>query len=267
METMRKIGINIRPNITYGVDPFFDCIANTGFDNFFTYGNLPDFISHLAKKADEKGMCYEALHAPMDGINDLWLPGDNGEHTVALLEQSVDLADQNGIKKIIMHVSSKENCPHVTDIGLLRFDRIVNYAANKNIVIAIENQRKLGNIATILEIYGKDSNVAFCWDVGHEKCFAYGREYMPLFGDKCVLTHIHDNGCQYNVDEHLLPFDGSIDFRRTAEILHNSDYKGTLMLEIDLPHEGSDKYANLTMEQFVSKAYAAINRLRIISEY
>ena len=264
---MRKVGINIRPNITYGVDPFAEAAARAGFECFFTYGNDRDFISHMKEKGDSLGLFYEALHAPRDGINDLWLPGEKGDETAALLSQSVALAAEFGIPTVIMHISSKENCPHVTDIGLERFDSVVQFAAEKNIKIAVENQRKLGNIATVLEIYGKDSPVGFCWDIGHEKCFAHGREYMPFFGDRCILTHIHDNNCQYNIDEHLLPFDGQIDFRRTAELLHNSGYKGTLMLEIDLPHEGSDKYADLSLEQFTAKAYASINRLRIISDY
>ena len=56
-------------------------------------------------------------------------------------------------------------------------------------------------------------------------------------------------------------------FRHTADLIHRYDIQSTLMLEIDLPHEGSDKYRNLSVEQFAAKAYAAINRIRIISEY
>ena len=263
---MRAIGINVRPNISYGIDPFMDCIHHTGFEAVFTYGNIPDFIEYIANKCASTGLQYEALHAPSDRINDLWSASDAGKDVVRMLCESVDLAHEYGIPKVIVHVSSKENCPHVTDAGLINFDTFVQYAAAKNIVVAVENQRKLGNIATILEIYPKESNVGFCWDNGHEACFARGREYLPLFGERCVLTHIHDNNCIYNVDEHLLPYDGQIDFRRVADLLHASGYKGTLMLEIDLPREGSEKYANLSMEQFVSKAFAAINRLRIIAE-
>ena len=263
---MRTIGINVRPDIRYGVDPFMNCIKHTGFETVFTYGNLPDFIDHIADKCSSLGLTYEALHAPADRINDLWHGGAPGEEVVSMLCESVDLASSHGIPKVIVHVSSKENCPHVTDAGLILFDKFVNHAAAHNITVAVENQRKLGNIATIFEIYPKESNVGFCWDNGHEACFAHGREYLPLFGDRCVLTHIHDNNCIYNVDEHLLPYDGQIDFRRVADLLHASGYKGTLMLEIDLPHEGSEKYAHLSMEQFVSKAFAAINRLRILSE-
>ncbi|MBQ7637927.1 MAG: sugar phosphate isomerase/epimerase [Clostridia bacterium] len=263
---MRKIGINVSPDIIYGVDPFMDCLKHTGFDAVFTCGNEPDFISHVAAKCASLGLTYEALHAPWDNINDLWYADEKGAAVVEMLCESALLASEHGIPKIIVHVSSREDCPHVTDAGLLNFDKFVNYAANKNVIVAIENQRKLGNIATLLEIYPKDSNVGFCWDNGHEACFARGREYLPLFGDRCVYTHIHDNSCLYNVDEHLLPYDGQIDFRRVADLIHASGYTGSLTLETDTPHEGSDKYANLNLEQFVSKAYAAINRLRINAE-
>ncbi|MCH5197826.1 MAG: sugar phosphate isomerase/epimerase [Oscillospiraceae bacterium] len=263
---MREIGINVNSDIIYGVDPFIDCIKQTGFNTVFTYGNEPDFIAHIADKCVSLGLKYEALHAPWTNINDLWTEGEKGDTVIKMLMESVSLAASHGITKVIIHLSSKENCPHITDAGLLNFDKLVNFAAGKNITIAVENQRKLGNIATILEIYPKGSNVGFCWDNGHEACFAHGREYLPLFGDRCVYTHIHDNNRIYNVDEHLLPYDGQIDFRRVADLLHASGYKGSLTLETDTPREGSDKYASLSLEQFVSKAFAAINRLRILSE-
>lgn len=262
---MRKTGINVSSDILFGVENYIECIADTGFDCIFTCGNDDKFISYISSLCLRKNLKYETLHAPFDSINDLWYE-DKGEVLIKKLCHSVELAEDNGIGIVITHLSSKENCPPVTDAGLRYFDSLVNFAAKKNITIAVENQRKLGNIATILELYGKDTNVAFCWDVGHEKCFAHGREYMPLFGDRCITTHIHDNNLIYNVDEHLIPFDGSIDYRRTAELLREYDYRGTLMLEIDLPGNRTDKYKDLSMEQFVHKAYAAINRLRIISE-
>lgn len=263
---MRNIGINVSPDVRYGTDPFLVCIKNTGFDAVFTCGNEPDFIAHVADKCAVLGLFYEALHAPWDNINELWRTGPATEDLLNALTESIDLAAANNIPKVIFHLSSKENCPPVSDAGLANFDKLASHAAQKNIMITVENQRKIGNLATILEVYPKESNVQFCWDNGHEACFSFGREYLPLFGDRCALTHIHDNNCRYNVDEHLLPYDGQIDFRRVADLIHASGYQGTLMLETDLPHEGSEKYANLSMEQFVFKAYAAINRLRILSE-
>ena len=263
---MNKTGINISKNMSFGTESYIECVAKVGFNSVFTCGNDKDFISFIKRKCIEYGLEYETLHAPFDNINALWSK-EAGTEVVKMLSESIDLAYDNGIGIVISHLSSKENCPPVTDAGLHNFDIIVNYAAKKNITIAVENQRKLGNIATILELYGKDSNVQFCWDVGHEKCFARGREYMPLFGDRCIATHIHDNNMIYNCDEHLIPFDGKIDYRRTAQLLKQYDYQGTLMLELGLPNERSDKYRSLSVQQFVQKAYAAVNRLRIISEY
>lgn len=265
-EIMRKIGINISSDVIYGAENFIDCISDKGFDCIFTCGNDDDFVSFVSRKAYEKGLFYETLHAPFNTINGLW-DKEAGIDVINTLKHSVDLAENNGIGIVVTHLSSGENCPPVTDAGLKHFDSLVNYAAKKNITLAVENQRKLGNIAMILELYDKNSNVQFCWDVGHEKCFAHGREYMPLFGDRCITTHIHDNFMRYNVDEHLIPFDGCIDYRRTAELLNKYNYNGTLMLELDLPNLKSDKYQGLGLEQFVQKAYAAVNRLRIISEY
>ena len=263
---MRKIGINVDPNISFGVAPFLTCIKNTGFDCIFTGGTDPDYVGWVSDQCKTLGLEYEMLHAPWDHINDLWFRNEAADVLVQRLCDSVSLAAQHKIPIVVMHLSSGDQCPHVTDAGLENFDKIVKFAAARDVTVAVENQRKLGNISTVLEIYGKETNVGFCWDVGHEACFAHGREYMPLFADRCVTTHIHDNHCRYNGDDHLIPFDGQIDFRRTADLIHKANYQGTLMLELDLPHEGSDKYNNLNMEQFVSKAFAAINRLRIIAE-
>lgn len=263
---MRKIGINVDPDVIYGTEAFIGCIAKTGFSSVFTCGNDEDFIRYVSDKCRETGLCYESLHAPWNHINDLWEDGEKGDAVVAMLTRSVELAAKYGIPIVVVHLSSGDNCPTVTDAGMRNFETVRALAAENGITLAVENQRKLGNIATVLEKYGKDDHVGFCWDVGHEACFARGREYMPLFGDRCVCTHIHDNYCRYNGDDHLLPYDGQINFRRTAELLHDAGYEGTLTLEVDLPREGSDKYRDLSLEQFVSKAYAAVNRLRIISE-
>lgn len=263
---MRKVGINIKQDILYGVEAFTDCIASVGFESVFTVGNDREFINRISKKCEQKGILYEAIHAPWTNINDLWYETLRSQDVLNEFFTSADLAECHGVPMLVVHISSKEDCPHVTDAGLRNFDEFVNYAAKKNVIIAVENQRKLGNIATIFEVYGKETNVQFCWDVGHEKCFAGGREYMPLFADRCVMTHIHDNNCRYNGDDHLIPYDGTIDFRRTADLIHNANYRGTLMLEIDHPAEGNDKYRSLSLEQYVAKAYAAVNRIRILAD-
>ncbi len=261
-----NIGINVRSNIIYGTENFIDCIAAKGFNSTFTFGNDTKLIDLTSRKCQQTGLVYESLHAPFSNINDIWQDSADGEKMLSEFLFSVKLAYEYNIPIVVCHLSSGNKPIPIKDAGLKHFDILINEAEKRNITIAFENQRKLANLAMMFELYGKDTNVGFCWDVGHEKCFANSMEYMPLFGDRLVFTHIHDNHLNSEQDEHLLPFDGSIDYTRTAELLKKYNYKGTLMLEIDEPHMGSEKYSDLSLEQFTDKAYKAVCRLRDMTD-
>ncbi len=263
---MRKLGINIDPGVIWGVEPFARAVAAAGFDCVFTMGTDAEYVSRISSLCRETGMEYESLHAPFHGINAMWFNDEAAEEMLAKLCLSVDLAAQHEIPIVVAHLSSRDDAPHVTDAGIENFIRFVDYAKQKGVKVAFENQRKLGNIAVIFELFENDPFVGFCWDVGHEKCFAYGREYMPLFGKRCIYTHIHDNHCAHEGDEHLMPFDGAIDYEKTALQIAKAGYRGTLTLELALPEDTGDRYADLTAPEYAQMAFAAVDRIRQMCE-
>lgn len=130
----------------------------------------------------------------------------------------------------------------------------------KGIKIAFENQRKLFNLAWALETFGPEAGVGFCWDCGHEGCFTPGKQFMPLFGDRLICTHIHDNPGFFNDDRHMLPFDGNLDFNRIAGQLREYRWQGSLMLEVSAKNhaEYAEKYSP---EEFLRRAAASVKRL------
>lgn len=262
---MRKTGINIDRGVLWGVEPFARAVSDAGFDCVFTSSD-PEHVANVARLCERYGLTYESLHAPFHGINAIWGADGAAEDMVLRLCGSVDLAAEYGIPIVVAHLSSGDDAPHVTDAGIENFTRFVSYAKEKGVAVAFENQRKLGNIAVIFELFENDPAVGFCWDVGHEKCFAYGREYMPLFGGRCIYTHIHDNHCVHEGDEHLLPFDGAIDHKKTARRIAEAGYRGTLTLELELPEDPGDRYAELTAREYAEKAFAAVDRLRKMCE-
>jgi sugar phosphate isomerase/epimerase len=140
------------------------------------------------------------------------------------------------------------------------FEKLVEYAAQKGVTIAFENQRKLGNIAWAFDNFENCDNVGFCWDCGHEACFTLEREYMPIFGKKLVCTHIHDNTAVFNADLHLLPFDGKIDYDRFAEHIRKSGYQGPLTLEVIAGN--SKYYEGVDIDTYLNKAAEVIKKLR-----
>lgn len=256
---MRKIGINMHAKSGLSSEDFARLACDLGFSTVFSMPKDPEVMLKNAEALAAVGMCYETLHAPFKGINAIWREGDEGESMLQRLTDAIDTCVSVGAPIAVVHLSSGNTPPPPTDIGRGRFIRLVDYAVGKGVKIAFENQRKLHNIAWAFEEFQDTDTVGFCWDCGHESCFTPGRRYMPLFGDRLICTHIHDNSGVYNADDHLLPFDGQIDFGYVAETIKNSGYTGSLMLEIK---GNSDFYADLSVESFLERAAAAVKRLR-----
>lgn len=201
----------------------------------------------------EAGIRIDNCHAPFDGINAIWQPTTAGDEMQARLESGVENCARYEIPVIIVHISSGENPPRVGDTGLARFDALMSRAKALGVTVAFENQRKLGNIALLMEYYPK---AGFCFDTGHEACFTPGREYMPLFGNRTVALHLHDNSTAYNADDHILPYDGKVNLERAARQLAASPYRGTIMSEAFK----TGFYAGLTPDEYYARAQRAIRR-------
>lgn len=263
---MRKIGMNLATPIVNSENEMPAVIAKMaecGFNAIFSAMFEMDKQMEIANLLAKHGMEYETLHAPSAGINNMWHPGEDGDNKLEQLCRCAEHAHAAGAGIIVVHLSSGEAAPPVTDIGRERFTRLAEYADKHNVRVAFENQRKVSNIAWAFETFPKDSNVGFCWDCGHETAFAHGRQYMPLFGDRLICTHIHDNYGVFQQDKHMLPFDGTFDYHRFARQIREYGYTGSLMLEVDYK-KSPELYGNLTYLEYVERAAAAIKRLRYL---
>ena len=256
---MRKIGICLPFKKVASVEDYIAKIGELGFTTTFSGVLEASQQAQAAEMCAARGITFETLHAPFSHINDMWLPGKGGDVMLDELKQCIDHCLIAGAPIAVVHLSAGDNAPTVTDIGRERFTRMVEYAQQKNVRIAFENQRKLANIAWAFETFSTADGVDFCWDCGHEGCFTPGRQYMPLFGQRLICTHIHDNHQVYNQDEHLLPFDGTIDFDRVAAQIAASPYKGSVMLEASYAEDGY--YSHLTADGYLERAAAAARRL------
>lgn len=252
---MRKIGINLYAIAGLTEEEYIREAASLGFNTAFSGVRAPELQAKIGDLLVKYGMEYENLHAPFGHINDIWLEDDNGMLNELL--NCIDNCVLCGAPIAVVHLSAGNRAPSITDIGRERFARLVDYAAEKNVKIAFENQRKLANIAWAFEAFPGD-NVGFCWDCGHEFCFTPGRHYMPLFGNRLICTHIHDNTAVYNEDSHFLPFDGVCDFDYVADAIRTSGYTGSLMLEVG----NKTRYGEMDPREFIREGYNRITKLR-----
>lgn len=256
---MRKIGISCRGFTDLTQEEYVRWIAKVGFDcTFDSYRESEQEQRRNLQLFRQYGLSCESLHAPYDHINDMWTEGTAGDKMLERLKDAVYRCTWMEAPVLVVHLASGIQAPHLNDVGMNRFEKLIAFAQENNVRIAAENQRKLANLAWILERFGEDDGVGFCWDCGHEFCFTNGRHYMPLFGDRVIALHLHDNHGIFNRDEHLLPFDGAIDFSHVADEIRRSGYQGSIMLEVN---RGAH-YSDISAEAYFTRAAEAARKLR-----
>ena len=227
-----------------------------GFETTFCMArnvNLPKIVA-LCQAA---GIVIDSLHAPYKWINNMWEDSEDGELCLSELMKSVDECRQYGIPLLVVHLSSGLHPPRINTLGTERFERLTAYAEEKGVILAYENQRRLANLAMVFEEFPYAS---FCWDTGHEACFANGRRYMPLFGHKLSYLHLHDNHGEFDQDEHRIPGDGSIDFDYVTSRIAETDYQGSIMLELAGGRHAD--YQEMGASAFYARAAKAARHLR-----
>ena len=261
----RKLGIELEclcyENLSD--DNVLEMIKDTGFDTVFSNKYEISQVTAIKKKADMLGLGVEFLHAPFRGINDFWCEGNEYIPLKNTIISSIDSASENGIPVVVMHLDSGWNPPKICDVGLNRFDGLVEYAEKKGVKIAFENIRNFGTLSAMMQRYRSLDNVGYCYDCGHEHCYTKTVHFTDLFGDKILCTHIHDNFGKDGSDDpdyHLLMFDGNIDYADMMSRLRSVGYEGTLTVEI----EKNDRYAGMSAEEYLKTAY---ERILKISEF
>ena len=237
----------------------------TGFEAFTTSAIELSEVRSLKEAADRLGMEFSYLHAPFGGINNMWLDGDAYRTVFDGMKTAVDSAAAFGVPAIVSHVSSGWQAPQVNDLGLSRFDALVEYAAIKNVTLAFENLRMLGNLACLIDRYEKIPQVRFCYDCGHEHCYTKTVSWIDIFTDKLIATHIHDNlGRPFDDkvsdrDTHWLPFDGTFNYHEMMRRLDFYAYSGPLMLEVF--HEARSDYLRFSAEAFMQTCFDRLTRI------
>lgn len=245
--------------------------SKIGFEVFTTDTTERGAVAVLKDQAVSLDMDFPFLHSPFDGINHMWVEGAAYRTVFKGITDSIDYASDFDIPSVVLHVSSGWQAPPVNDLGLSRFDELVEYASNKGVTLAFENLRMLGNLACLIDRYEHRQNVRFCYDCGHEHCYTKTVSWIDIFTNKIVATHIHDNlGRPFedkttDHDTHWLPFDGSFDYHEMMRKLDKYCYTGPLVLEVY--RDASSNYTNLSAEEFLTTSYDRIKRISDLNQF
>lgn len=235
-------------NINHNYIETLDAIKNSGFKNIFIQWYDRDTIlqNKELEYAKKIGLNVIFAHLGYDTINDLW--NLSGDYLVSRYKNDIKTCFDNGIKLVIMHLCAGFDAPMYNEFGIVRLQEIANYAESLGVRIAFENTKVQGYQEYVLSnIHNK--NVGICFDIGHAHAHFKDKFDFELFKDKIFAVHIHDNHGE--LDEHLIPFDGNIDYKYYFKKLKECNYDGPMTLELYY----TKYYLNTSLNNYYEKGY------------
>jgi sugar phosphate isomerase/epimerase len=146
------------------------------------------------------------------------------------LKRVIDVADDLPYSRLVLHMGgSRETAdPRKRDAAFSTLEHLVLHAHHAGVTICVENTTsEMGDPAYLRAFVDETrlTGLRFNFDIGHahlaelpederiEKSFA------PLC-DLVASVHLHDN--HGDKDEHLPPYDGSVDWPAAIKILHSA---------------------------------------------
>jgi len=143
------------------------------------------------------------------------------------LKRAIDIAEELPFPRMIFHMGGTRETedPRKRDAAFSSLEHLILHAKHVGVTICVENtSSEMGDPAYLRAFYDETrlTGLRFNFDIGHafladgpeqeriEKGFAPLRELV-------AGAHIHDNHGEK--DEHLVPYDGTIDWEKAVKIL------------------------------------------------
>jgi sugar phosphate isomerase/epimerase len=216
----------------------------------FDYGNRAEIRNIASALADLK-LTLASLHAPTS--RDLSATREGGQplsicevervrriEAMDELKRAIDVADDLPFSRMIFHMGGSRESPDLRkrDAAFSTLEHLILHAKHAGVTICLENTTSEMGSPSYLRSFVDDTRLPlrFNFDIGHAN-LADGAEgdriesgFAPL-RDLVSSVHVHDNHGEK--DEHLPPYDGSIDWAAAITILKSAPEKDLpLMLEM-----------------------------------
>lgn len=212
-------------------------IAKAGFNQVFMSfqnehldtGNFDKFLK-LIKKHNLK-VAFVHLGCIVDGgIKTLWEDGTAGDELINNYIKDIEIAAKNGINMVCMHLTKSNVASPMTQVAIERLKKLTKRAEELGVYVALENTVWPGYIEFVLDNIDSP-NLGVCFDSGHNHVYFKDAFNFKRFKNKIMCVHLHDN--DGTSDQHMLPFDGNINWDEVTYELKNANYKGVTTAEVD----------------------------------
>ena len=223
-------------------------IAEAGFQGVEIFGTRSHFdytskqeMQAMGSALSQHKLVLTSLHAPTS--RDLSATREGGTplsitevervrriEAMDELKRVIDVAEDLPFSRLILHMGGPRETadPRKRDAAFSSLEHLVLHAHHRGVTIAVENTTsEMGDPAYLRTFVDETrlTGLRFNFDIGHahladgpeneciEKAFASLRELV-------ISAHIHDNHAEK--DEHLPPYDGTIDWESAVKTLKSA---------------------------------------------
>lgn len=228
-----------------------NAIKNAGFKNVFIQWYNKDWNPSQEEQLEyirKCGLNVIFAHLGYQGINNLWLDNEIGNSLVERYKNDIRICKENNISMVVMHLTSKSEAPQYNEIGLNRLKEIANCAKELDVKVAFDNTKIKGYLDYVIDNIDND-NVGICFDSGHYHVHFNDEFNFEKFKDRIFAVHLHDN--DQSDDLHLMPFDGTLNWKEVMQNLKNCNYVGPITMELCYRYE----YLDMGIEKFYKNGY------------
>ena len=224
-------------------------IKNAGFKKVFIQlydkdYDVDQYTQALLCKQNDLSIIF--AHLGYQKINDIWT--SEGEYFVDRYKKNILDCHNLGIDMVVLHPCSGFKAPEPNEIGLNRYRQIVDYAKSLDVKVTIENTKIREHIHYLLDNI-EDDNFGLCFDAGHFHCNFKDDWDFKKYIDRVFCVHFHDNNGLD--DQHLLPFDGSVNWNLIKDRLNEVNYNGPVTMELCYRND----YLSMDINDFYVEAY------------
>lgn len=159
------------------------------------------------------------------------------DEAVAETVTAFDAARRLGATYLVVHLGLprfQEIPPGDNDAGAVRrsVEALARAADASGVELALEVMpNTLSTPDALLDLLDElEIDAGICLDFGHAHLEDGAPEAAEALSGHIITTHVHDNKGQ--LDNHLVPFDGTIDWPATLMAMSKVGYSGPLMFEV-----------------------------------
>ena len=155
------------------------------------------------------------------------------------IKRTLEIAETIPFRYLIVHLGTggTEYSEARVDAGFSTLEELSLFARQRGVEVLLENTPNELSSAERLRLFLDIThlNLGLCLDVGHANMKEGVEAAFRLMESRLRSTHLHDNDGVN--DQHLLPFGpgGSIDWKKTMELLRNHPDQYPLLLELREP--------------------------------